>query len=477
MRPRLDAPSGFGPHLATETAGLRDAPAVAELFLGVFRRDLLAFFPQASFEPIGTGVTPMFRLGPDFRLINGPAGRDHDEVELYGIRYRLGTRDGSRFSPQDLRMVRAIGAVLDLRYHHLFQITHSARLELYRGGSEDHYVAAWVEPRAYQPPGLAPSRVAGTIQTLRTAALSTYENHRVSTGALLLGPGEPGRVLPPTPPDALPYGAELTGLKSVHRLCDGERTLFLVDAHGKLAGIIDVERWAGEAGDDDDPPPCARTYAPHARATARGGHVCLVLSPSQEIKLFAEGAQAFAFTHGRWRMLDTRAKFSGWCRAVADERLARLLFSAALNLAEVRRGALFVVIDDPCAAVGRLIASNDVLSSDIPCGPPADLAHRDPLARRALHYLARGRRVEDLDPAVLESLAGLDGALVVDRSGAIVAFGAILRHDASDLSGLAAAEGARTTAALAASRFGAVLKVSEDGVVSCFLGGSRAWDL
>ena len=162
---------------------------------------------------------------------------------------------------------------------------------------------------------------------------------------------------------------------------------------------------------------------------------------------------------------------------MADETLARLLFSAALNLSEVRRGALFVVIDDPCAAVGRLIAANDVLSPDIPCGPPADLAHRDPLARRALHYLARGRRVSDLDPAVLESLAGLDGALVVDRSGSIVAFGAILRHDASDLSGLAAAEGARTTAALAASRFGAVLKVSEDGVISCFLGGSRAWDL
>jgi hypothetical protein len=37
-------------------------------------------------------------------------------------------------------------------------------------------------------------------------------------------------------------------------------------------------------------------------------------------------------------------------------------------------------------------------------------------------------------------------------------------------------EGARTTAALTARRFGAVLKVSEDGVVS-FFDGDRHWDI
>ena len=133
--------------------------------------------------------------------------------------------------------------MLGLRHHHLFQMTSSARLELYRGGSEDHYVAAFVEPSAYDPAVPVASRIATTIQTLRTAALSTYENHRVSTGALLLGPGDersPSDVI--TAPDALPYGVELTGLKSIHRLCDGERTLFLVDRQGRLAGIVDASR-------------------------------------------------------------------------------------------------------------------------------------------------------------------------------------------------------------------------------------------
>ena len=171
---------------------------------------------------------------------------------------------------------------------------------------------------------------------------------------------------------------------------------------------------------------------------------------------------------GKIRVLDRR---------LANASLARPLFHAAMNLAEGRRGALFVILDDPSQAIGRLIAPSDVLTGIAAPTPPTDLAHRDPLARRALHYLARGRTVHDLDPAVLETLASIDGALVMDRAGKLVAFGAILRHDASDLPGLAAAEGARTTAALVASRFGQVLKISEDGVISCFLRGSRAWDL
>ena len=31
---------------------LRDAQAVAELFVGFFRRDLLGFYPQSRFEPV-----------------------------------------------------------------------------------------------------------------------------------------------------------------------------------------------------------------------------------------------------------------------------------------------------------------------------------------------------------------------------------------------------------------------------------------
>lgn len=454
----------------------RDVSAIAELLVGVFLRDLGAFFPQVASEPLGRDA-PAAGGPARFRLIEDGPGC---QVELFGTRYGIAPRDGSTLGPQDRRMIAAIGAVLELRHHHLFRPSGAARLDLYRGGSEDHYVAAFIEPATYRPPGARPSRVAATLHALRTAALSTYENHRVSTGVLLLGPTA-GTIhgLGSTPPDALPYGVELTGLKSVHRLCDGERTLFLVDGDGRLADILDVARFAAEAAPTGGPEvPCSRTYAPHARATENSGHVCIVLSPNGEIKLFVEGVQTFAFAHGRWRILDAAAKFAVWREALADEDLAAALFATATNLAEARKGALFVVADDPSTAVGRLIAEHDLIGEEPPdVVPPPPLALHDPLARRALHYLARGRSAVALAPPVLEALASLDGALVTDGEGRLMAFGAILRHDAADLPGLSAAEGARTTAALVASRFGPVLKVSEDGVVSCFLRGRRVWDL
>lgn len=484
MRTRTDGPTLAPPHIPPASQGLRDAQAVAELFIGIFRRDLQSFFPRACFEPTGPVAEPATCFGgPNFRLIDEPepdADPGAARVELFGTRYRLAHRDGLPLSASDRRMVQAIGAVQSMRYHHAFQVSSASRLELYRGGSEDHYVAAFVEPDVYAPPGLRASRIAATILTLRTAALSTYENHRVSTGALLVGPGEdPGHPDRPSPPDALPYGVELTGLKSVHRLCDGRRTLFHVDRDGKLAAIIDVAQWAAEAAlSRSSVVPCARSYEAHARATSVGGHVCLVLSPNQEIKLFAEGMQVFAFAHGRWRVLDPAAKFALWRRAVGGPALARALFQAALNMAEARQGGLFVVVDQPMSAVGRLIARHDLLTDEPDPGPPPELAPHDPLARRALHYLARGRNATDLDPAVLEALASLDGALVTDRSGRLLAFGAILRQEAaSELPSLVLAEGARTTAAIVASLYGSVLKVSEDGIVSCFLAGARVWDL
>jgi hypothetical protein len=460
---------------------LRDAQAVAELFVGVIRRDILGFYPQSRLEPLSSGSGLLnLQSGPDFRLFERAGeGGDSVLIEVFGVPYLLSPRRGTRFTPDDLRMIRAVGAVANLRYYQMFQTADAARLELYRGGSEDHYVAAFIEPDDYELTATRASRVASTILTLRTAALSTYENKRVSTGALLLGPADDlDHPLRPTCPDALAYGAELTSLKSIHRLCDGKRTLFLVDRDGRLADIIEIERWAAATSGDGSPAvPCARSYAGHARATASCGHVCLVLSPNQEIKLFDGGAQAFAFAHGRWRILDPITKFGIWETAVADGPLARALFQTALDLAECRQGGLLVVVNEPSEAVGRLISPHDLLSVEVPEGPPAELAPGDPLAKRALHYLARGRFVTDLDPSVLEALAGLDGALATDRAGRLLAFGAILRHDASSLPGPTVAEGARTTAALVASRFGPVLKISEDGVISCYLSGTRVWDL
>jgi hypothetical protein len=146
------------------------------------------------------------------------------------------------------------------------------------------------------------------------------------------------------------------------------------------------------------------------------------------------------------------------------------LFQTALDLADAREGALFVVARDP-AAFAPLVAPADRL--DVPL-PPSD----EPAApsRRDLLHLLEGRSAVELDPSVLAALSSLDGATVVDRTGRLLAAGAILRHPPVEDSDGSSIEGARTTAALAASRFGPVLKVSEDGVIT-FFDRERVWDI
>ena len=115
---------------------------------------------------------------------------------------------------------------------------------------------------------------------------------------------------------------------------------------------------------------------------------------------------------------------------------------------------------------------------DVVADDPQDPENLSPrLAKKSLHHVVRGQGLFDLDPSVLEAIAGLDGAVVCDPDGRLLTFGAILRIDPEALRVARAVEGARTLAALSASFHGPTLKVSEDGLITMFLGGRRVWDL
>ena len=209
-------------------------------------------------------------------------------------------------------------------------------------------------------------RIASVIELLRVAALSSYENRPISTGVVLLGtsndPCRPRRAAAASAPS---YTESTTAIKSLFRLADGVRTVFLANSEGRLLDIIDIERWATQVNRHQAlQVPCAKAYQPHARATLQQGHVCAVLSPSREIKIFAEGAEIFTFRGAAWHLLDLQAKYRQWAEAVGDEALAMRIFQTALDLADAREGALFVVARDTADAVAKLVSPADRL--DVP---------------------------------------------------------------------------------------------------------------
>jgi DNA integrity scanning protein DisA with diadenylate cyclase activity len=174
--------------------------------------------------------------------------------------------------------------------------------------------------------------------------------------------------------------------------------------------------------------------------------------------------------------VDAQAKYRLWADAVGDEPLAARIFQTARDLSDAREGALFVVVREPDAAVPQLVPPADRLDLPIRDLDEHGNGSEGPSRRRLLHLLER-RTITDLDPSVFMGLAALDGAIVIDRSGRLLAAGAILRHPPSQqLDAGEGVEGARTTAAMAASQFGPVLKVSEDGIIT-FCDRERVWDI
>ncbi len=453
---------------------LPPALAVGALYDSFLQAAMRQFFARATFE-----TEPMLSASSDGRLAIEPS---EDPCVMYvrwfGTRYGLRVPERRPFTPHEIRMAKAIGSVLAARYHAILNPKAMIeRGELFRGAIEDRYAGVFADGHPY-PIGAGSSRadrIAAAIEVLRVAALSSYENHGISSGVLILGPAGDARAAARLPqPTPLEYSQSLTGVKSFFRLVDGQRTLFLATHDGRLLDIIDVRQWSSvRCGGQTLPAPVPSTYEAHARATLRDGHVCVVLSPSHEIKVFAEGAEVLAFRHAHWHLLDVHAKFELWATAVGQRSLATRLFQTALELSNARQGALFVVLRDPAASVPHLVSVADRV--DIGMTADGRLLARTP-TRRDLLDLLTGRAITDLEPSVLAALASLDGATVTDASGALIAAGAILRSSTPDPHDDVIVEGARTTAAMAASRFGPVLKVSEDGAMT-FYDGARIWDL
>jgi len=439
-------------------------PILEGLYQQLLRRGVQYFLPSSHLEIVGQVSESTTQITFHARSHGGLT------FEWLGNRYVL--TNHREFTDYEQRMLRSIGMFLSTRYQLLFDREIVARnLPIFGGLTEDRYVSTFLDASVFDDARSAatlPDRVSEAIEVLRISALSSYEDKRISTGALLFGSlPDACHSLPARPADALPYLSELTSIRSFHRICDGLRTIALVDRSGLMVELVDAQEWARPFSEMELPVPTARRYRTHSQATLCGGHICLVLTPNGEIKIFGEGVQLFSFLDGRWYLTDAVSKYQAWEAAIGRRDLAARLFTAGLNLAEHRRGGMFVVLEDPRGA-RQLVSGIDLLENE---------QRERAGAKNQLHYLLRNTRVTEVSPAVLESIAQIDGSVVLDRDSRLLAFGAILRHRVSLDENEEIGEGGRTAAAIAASQAGDVLMVSEGGLVSFYRKGHCVWTL
>jgi hypothetical protein len=238
---------------------------------------------------------------------------------------------------------------------------------------------------------------------------------------------------------------ELCSLEFSAVLSNGVDTVVSVDARGRVVGHESLRP-------PETPPPFA-PYLYAALATWAGdGRVALALTERGEILVFRDSQLLFAKRAGRWHFVTHRPVIT---RMPVPNSLA-------LRTA-VYESCLDASVADSGACIGVVMKDRAAEWKDVVI--PADRLHeRQSLKAAALHLLIAGRSFLELDRRFRLELLSIDGALVLDHRGQVLAVGAILKIPGGSTGG------GRLAAAHALASLGLGIKVSQDGSIVCFHG-------
>jgi DisA bacterial checkpoint controller nucleotide-binding len=301
----------------------------------------------------------------------------------------------------------------------------------------------------------APARglVSETIEFLVELSSTRVESHDLTHGVLITDK------LEDRPRLAFSYPTQVRQAKRAPLLFDGQRSVLVVDEKGRARTELQRHRFdrlaPGGRAVARGPVEMVESGSLVASATALLGGLGLYLRSDRSIWTFVDGQPLLVRRGERWRAFPFELAAS-LGRMIGNSHAASLVSNAAFLISAQPLGAILAIVEDA-----------DALDGIVPTKDRYDLRDDiDPLAMRTetrLHHLIDA---EDLDERTIARLAGLDGATILDRTGQLLAYGAIVSSSESQH------EGARTAAARTLSEAAlVVLKVSVDGDITVFRGG------
>jgi hypothetical protein len=291
------------------------------------------------------------------------------------------------------------------------------------------------------------------VQFIRSLAQDTYENQRLSYGL----------VLSPREGEGVPISEAFTN-KRFKTITDGFTTALTVDRSGKISAIQPVAIPMREGLSRGKRPWWVAGIA-EAALSVKG--VGIALTRNGDILVLDGGRLAFSQRAGVWRKWNHSSilsvlfelwNFRGAAPAIRD--VLTHLYHLALDLSYRRHGGLIAVVGSQDGLSKLLASRRDQIGSQRRGGP-----------EQALDASVTASVVHRTDRRLLADLASMDGALVVDRSGRIRAYGAMTKTSRS------AHQGARTRAAHGASQDALVIKVSSDGDIAFLRNGKVHFEI
>jgi hypothetical protein len=327
----------------------------------------------------------------------------------------------------------------------------SASLHAIQSVFDQHVVAAHLQ----QHHGIR-FALAVVLAELRHLAERSYESKSLAFGLLIeKGIDEVEDVFP----------SDFFGKKRYRALSDGYRTAFVVNSWGKLEGLRDLHQLASGASEQHFYPEWCEEIAEASTSGACG----VALTRQGDILIFDSGNLRFTCRSGQWQYWNHSHVCDLFRNTARVQRVpvkvvpqvVRAIYRVALDVSFRRSGALFVLLRNR-KNKARLVVSGDGIGD----------AKREPLHALFDETLTKAR-VQTMSRAVLAELASIDGGVVMDNQGFLLAYGAVLKTSGR----FNPSEGSRTKAAVSASHFGISVKVSSDGDIVFFADGNPFLEL
>jgi len=237
-----------------------------------------------------------------------------------------------------------------------------------------------------------------------------------------------------------------------YRFVDGLRALFVCDIRMNVKGTIQTS----------SPRPRKSIEQLAYRDTlsllggAGEGAFAIYVNEVSEVEIVLDSDRLLVWRKGYWGIYDPGI-FREFLSGQLEKRSIDYLVWSIYALSKARHGTVVMIADD---------------DTDLDALRKGSVGGRDPLSRALIGHV-RGRKIGSLKRSgELSRILSSDGLTVINRRGELLDAGVII--DTSQVSDLVTG-GGRTTAATAASRFGPVVKVSEDGPVELYRDGRRLY--
>lgn len=300
--------------------------------------------------------------------------------------------------------------------------------------------------------------VISNFDALHTLSEQSYENKALTFGCLL----EPRKKVKD---QEAQFPSDFLSAKKYKALSDGFRTAYRISANGKVLGLIDLDRFEKkELSEKHYYPDWAEALA----RASRSGKCGIALGRQGDILVFDNGTLRFTYRYGRWQywnhahlvsLLRDRARAQRVPKKILG-RVVGAIYRAALDVSFRRSGGLFVILHN-----------RKYLRDVVRVGDAIGDSSRRSATDREFDEFIQEHNIQSLSRVVLVELASLDGAIVLDNSGQILAYGAVLQPKKAGR--LRGTEGSRTKAAIGASEYGLAVKISSDGDITVYYEGKE----